>query len=93
MSLAEATILDACENPALFGRWFRDASTWRAWFVFLRALFGLPMAEQDRALFEQCTGRAEPPAGGVREAWLILRAPGGQEHHPGAHCGVPGVLP
>jgi phage terminase large subunit-like protein len=65
------TLIDAVADPNLFARWFRDRDTWRAWFVFVRALFGLAMSDSDRALFAQCTGRAEPAAGGHREAWLI----------------------
>jgi hypothetical protein len=40
------SILDACEDPALFARWFRDRATWTAWFAFLRVLFGLAMTEE-----------------------------------------------
>ena len=29
------TILDACRDPALFGRWLKDPETWAAWMVFL----------------------------------------------------------
>jgi hypothetical protein len=39
------SILDACADQQLFGPWFRDSSTWSAWRVFLRALFGLPVDE------------------------------------------------
>ncbi len=67
----EINILDACRDQELFGNWFRDRSTWRSWFVFLRALFGLPMDEDARQLFEQCTGRPTPPSGGTQEAWLV----------------------
>jgi hypothetical protein len=72
------TIVEAAADPNLFGRWFRDRDTWRAWFVFLRALFGLPMSEDDRALYERCTGRSDVPAGGAREAWLVVGRRGGK---------------
>jgi len=65
------SIVDACGDPALFARWFRDRETWEAWFAFMRVLFGLPLDLADRELFTRCTGRAEPAAGGYREAWLI----------------------
>jgi hypothetical protein len=42
-----------------------------AWFVFLRALFGLPMSPEELALYRRCTARDGPPAGGAREAWLV----------------------
>jgi hypothetical protein len=72
------SILDAVADPALFASWFRDPATWRAWFAFLRALFGLPMADDDRTIFKQCTGRDLPPAGGFRESWLIVGRRGGK---------------
>ena len=72
------TIVDAIADPNLFARWFRDRETWRAWFVFLRALFGLPMSADDLALYRQCTGRDDPPPGGAREAWLVVGRRGGK---------------
>jgi hypothetical protein len=72
------TIVEALADPNLFAPWFRDRETWRAWFVFLRALFGLPMTADDLALYKQCTGRDEPPAGGAREAWLVVGRRGGK---------------
>ena len=71
MTKPAVTILDACGDPALFARWFRDAATWAAWFAFLRTLFGLPMSDAELALFRQCTGRETPPAVGARESWLV----------------------
>jgi hypothetical protein len=71
MMKSTTTIIDACGDPALFARWFRDAETWRAWFVFLRVLFGLPLSADQQALFQQCTGRETPPVGGARESWLV----------------------
>jgi hypothetical protein len=68
---APGTIVDAISDPMLFARWFREPTTWRAWFAFLRSLFGLAMTEDELELFRRCTGRAEPPTGGAREAWLI----------------------
>jgi hypothetical protein len=78
MTKAAATIIDACTDEALFAGWFRDLATWRAWFAFLRTLFGLPMSDDERGLFKQCTGRADPPAGGVKEAWLVVGRRGGK---------------
>jgi hypothetical protein len=56
-------IIEAAADPNLFAPWFRDRATWRAWFAFLRALFGLPLSPDDRSIFTQCTGRARPAAG------------------------------
>jgi phage terminase large subunit-like protein len=71
MTAPAISIIDACSDPALFGRWFRDPQTWRSWLVFLRSLFGLSISEGERTLFRQCTGREAAAAGGYREAWLI----------------------
>ena len=71
MSLAGATIFDAIDNPGIWARWFRDKSTWRGWFTFLRILFGLEFGVEDLELYCQCTGRSTPPMGGVNEAWLV----------------------
>jgi hypothetical protein len=78
MTAHGVSIIDACEEPELFKAWFRDPSTWRGWFTFMSALFGLPMDEADWALFRQCTKRDDRPAGGFREAWLCVGRRGGK---------------
>jgi hypothetical protein len=46
--------------------------TWRSWFVFLRALFGLPIEDEgDLATYTRCTGRALPSGEQAEEAWLV----------------------
>lgn len=71
-------ITDAIDDPELFGRWFKKPETWRAWRVFLKSLFALPMAEDELALYRQCTGRDTPPADRVNEAWLVVGRRGGK---------------
>lgn len=66
-----SNILAALDHPALFGPWFKDASTWRAWRAFLCALFGLPMDGGALDLFRLCTGRETAPAMAALEAWLV----------------------
>jgi hypothetical protein len=83
MTSAAIDIIEAATDPELFKSWFRDPTnrdptTWRAWFVFLRSMFGLPMSEDDWALFRQCTGREDRPAGGFTEAWLVVGRRGGK---------------
>lgn len=73
----DITILDAMQHPNLFGKWFKSP-TWAAWRVFLAALFGLPLDENDLALFRQHTGRQTPPKGQAREAWLVVGRRGGK---------------
>ena len=65
------SILDAVEDPKLFGPWFSGRDTWAAWFAFLAALFGLPMMPDQLALYQQCTGRSVAPTAPAREGWLV----------------------
>ena len=37
------TIIEACQDPDVFGPWFKDRLTWISWFVFLRVMFGLAL--------------------------------------------------
>lgn len=50
--------------------WYKQAADWTAWRAFLCALYGLPMTEQEYAIFRACTGRQTPPTRKVREAWV-----------------------
>jgi hypothetical protein len=72
------TILDAMSSPHIWAGWFRNPETWRPWMAFLSVLFGLPLSEDQLDLFRQCTGRAEAPEGGFREAWLVIGRRGGK---------------
>lgn len=64
------TIREALADRQLFGvsAPFRDLSSWRRWLVFLRADYGLPMTEEDLAIFHEHTGRMTPLTGGCPEA-------------------------
>lgn len=77
------TILEAASDPRLFQPWFCDKwlkkkGTWENWFAFLAAVFGLPMSDGQLLTFQECTGLAEPPPGGVQEAWLVVGRRGGK---------------
>jgi hypothetical protein len=65
------TILDAIGDGLLFRPWFKRPKTWRSWFVFLRALFALPLKPEQLALYRECTGRSEAPSKPASESWLI----------------------
>ena len=64
-------ILQAFDHPDLFGGAIRNPETFYAWRVFLSALFGLTVAEEDLKLFTECTGRTTAPTKAFQEAWLI----------------------
>jgi hypothetical protein len=65
------SLLQAIDDRNLFGPWFKDRTTWASWFVFLRALFGLPLVERELALYRECTGRGAAPTTVAKEGWLI----------------------
>jgi hypothetical protein len=75
--LPPVSIVEAMDDPHLFGPWFREDS-WRAWRAFLAAVFALPMSEAELALYRECTGRQAPPAEPQSEAWLIVGRRGGK---------------
>jgi hypothetical protein len=65
------TIIEALHDPRLFLPVFKDIGTWRAWEVYLKALFALPIQdEQELELFRQCTG-LETPSSPARESFVI----------------------
>jgi len=65
------TVLDAMADDKLFARWFKDRATWNAWFALLAALFGLPLTDEQLAIYRACTGRDSPSTEPASEAWLI----------------------
>jgi hypothetical protein len=65
------TIIECCEDPDIFGQWFRKKETWIAPHAFLATLFGLPVTPEQAAIVEQCTSRSVLPTKPFSEAWLI----------------------
>jgi hypothetical protein len=76
--MAELTILDAMEDPELFGAWFAEPS-WDAWRAFLAAVFGLPMSEAHQACYRAHTGRSVPPTTPAREVYVPVGRRGGKD--------------
>lgn len=64
-------IVSAMQDKALFARWFKNLETWRAWIVFLKSLFALPMTETEAEIFTRHTGREVPPTQPATEGWLL----------------------
>jgi len=71
-------VLAAMDDPQLFGPWFRRRESWRAWRVYLAALFALPMTADDLALYRECTARSEAPSAPVDESWMAIGRRGGK---------------
>jgi hypothetical protein len=53
------TLVDALRDPALFGP-LSDPATWGAWLAFLGAVFGLPMTDEQLALYRHPHRPASP---------------------------------
>jgi hypothetical protein len=73
-------IIQAIDDKNLFGQLFKDRSTWAAWRVFLRALFGLPMDGAELEAFNQFTGRTAAPSKQAQEAFAIVGRRGGKSY-------------
>jgi hypothetical protein len=68
---SQLSILDACRDRGIFGAWFKDVTTWAAWFSFMAAMFAIPLTAEQLEVFRQCTGRTAPNPAGYLEATLI----------------------
>jgi hypothetical protein len=64
------TIIEALQDKNLLGASFRDLGSWKAWLAFLKAIFNLPMTDEELSLYRQCTQRQEPPER-VRECYVV----------------------
>ena len=53
-------IIDATRDHKVFARHFRGDG-WGAWLTFLRALFALPITDEQLEIYKQHTGRNSPP--------------------------------
>jgi hypothetical protein len=70
-------IIRALHDSNVFARYFKGES-WTCWFVFLAALFGLPLSPDQLLLFQKYTGRMTAPTSPLREAWLVVGRRGGK---------------
>jgi hypothetical protein len=70
-------IVEAIDDPNLFGHWFSGLS-WATWKAVLRAAFCLPMDADDLKLFRAVAQR-DPPKHRVRELWAIVGRRGGRD--------------
>ena len=71
-------IIEAIEDPKLFGSLFKDQGTWSNWMVALKAVFGLPMDRKELAVYRKFTGRKKAPKGQFKENFFIVGRRGGK---------------
>lgn len=63
-------VVEAVDGP--FAGWLGDPAEWRPWRAFLKALAAVPLDEEERDLFRQCTGRSAEFSEPVSEAWVVV---------------------
>jgi hypothetical protein len=71
-------IIEACEDAKLFRPVLKDPQTWRRWFVFVKAVYGLPLTADELVHFQQHTGRHTPREGGYAEAVCVVGCQSGK---------------
>jgi hypothetical protein len=71
-------IIEAMEDDAVFGQHFVDEESWAQWRIFLKALFGLEMSDEEHAVYRECTGRDDHPDKLSTSATLIVGRRGGK---------------
>ncbi|MCA6106108.1 terminase large subunit domain-containing protein [Bradyrhizobium cenepequi] len=72
------TLLHAIDDPKLFAQFFPNPESWIAWRAFIAAAFGLSMSDEELAIYQQCTGRTDPPTQQARECVLVIGRRGGK---------------
>ena len=91
MKASSISVVDALRDPKLFGGLpaFADLTTWTAWLVFTKAVYGLPMSPEEEQLFIRHTARSyyRPPVGGYPEAVSIVGVQSGKSRVAGTYAG------
>jgi Terminase large subunit, ATPase domain len=75
---AAITIDRALSDPQLLGAALGNPAPWQTWLTVLRAAFGLPLTDEQRATFHSVAGERGPPTDRVRELWAVVGRRGGK---------------
>jgi len=80
MKHTKPTIIDAIRHKQLLGSLpaFASLETWVGWLAWLKAVFALPMDDSELAIYQQCTGRTQPPLKQPSEIYTIVGRRGGK---------------
>jgi hypothetical protein len=62
----------ALTDLRLLGGALGDLASWGLWLIVLKAAFGLPLADAERATFRKIAGDRSPPGKRVRELWCVV---------------------
>lgn len=76
----DLSILDAIADPRLFAPFFKDVDSWIAWRSFLAAAFGLPMTDEQLAIYRECSGRSDIPTDQFKEIVLTCGRRSGKSY-------------
>ncbi len=71
-------IIQAFEDPKIFGSLITDQETWFNWKVCLKSIFGLPIKGKELGRYRKFTGRKKPPGKPFDETFLIIGRRGGK---------------
>src|SRR5215471_11151556 len=66
------TIDQALADQRLLGGALGDLGSWGTWLVVLKAAFGLPLDDAERATFAKIAGDRPLPGKRVRELWAVV---------------------
>lgn len=73
------SIIEAVQDPRVFGSLFPDPTTWKNWRVCLKAIFGLELTtEEEVAIYQKFTGRELVPDRPFKEVFLAIGRRGGK---------------
>src|SRR5215813_752852 len=74
------TIIHAIKDKQVFGKLpaFQSLDTWVSWLAWLKAIYALPMNPDELGIYQQCTGRTQPPVKQPSEIYTIVGRRGGK---------------
>lgn len=67
-------LVDACQDPLIFGPWFQPKDQWIAWFSFLKTLENSKLSNDEKSIYEECTQREyehRAKADPFEEIWMV----------------------
>jgi hypothetical protein len=64
-------VLRSMDDPSMFAQDFQPSFSWDSWRVVIKVIFGLPLDDDETALFRKCSGRTRAFGGPLKEAWLM----------------------
>lgn len=79
MSEPSVTIVEAMQDPALFGERF-GADSWETWRTLLAAFYGLPLSGPQADTVRKLTARSAAAPTTLRELWMPIGRRGGKSH-------------